>query len=470
MTARKTAFTLAMTTAIALVGLAVTRVANAIDLVRFDKKLVAADSAAGDLFGKLVDLDDGVAVVQSRFDYSSATRAPQTHVFQSSPGGAWTETGVTTHALEADFYSAGLSAALDGGVIINGAVTTTTSPSRISAFKDVTFTSAATAPLGAANPIPPDPFFLVPGNPDNPFRQFLLRSVGYSVDISGDIAVASDNARPLPDGPRNVVGAMHVYERRETGEWAWSSMITPELPPDLPYSSFSFGAQVVVNGTTAMAIGNPRAPYVFFFEREAPGQWRQSAFISTNAYDSFGVWDIALDGDTAVVRKSKTFVLNRTVDDGWELAAEIDVAAAANSGRTIALEGDLLALTSETPPRSLSNFYLSVVPTSITREVMLYRRDDRGEWSLLQTIQSPDPAYDASFGSSLALNDGRLLVGASGEQPLGSSQLTVPGAAFLFLPVPEPATGLIVAFGGLAWIAGRRMGGVLMESWGHRLS
>lgn len=426
---------------------------------------VPDDSEPGDLFGKLVDLDGTTAIVRSRDDYNLAERERQTHVFRSAGGAGWLEADVILHPADSNLFRGETGSAIDDGVIINGQSTGTRSVSRLSPLRDVTFTNVATLPAAAQVPDVVDNNLKRPSNRDSPF--FIPRSprtTGHDVDISGGIAIAGDSGFGSTDSEnRDIVGAAHIYERSDDGEWFWSTAITPdaEIVPDPLDRFFSYGYQVALDGETAMISSHVAESTVSFYQRESFGEWRRTTTFSfedaTSSLLGGGkAFGLAISGDTAVIRSydvNTTLVLTRSIDDEWEVDAQLPVAPSRKPGRSVAIEGDLLAVASS----GVDNTPTWWSTNTPRQSVEVFRRDAAGTWNLIDTLYAPHSMHDMSFGSSVAIDEGRILVGASGEFNFQPSP--VPGAAYLFTPVPEPAT-MMLLMAGMMFVVGASTRGV----------
>ncbi|QDU67366.1 FG-GAP repeat protein [Engelhardtia mirabilis] len=159
-----------------------------------------------------------------------------------------------------------------------------------------------------------------------------------------------------------------------------------------------------------------------------PSGWQQSQVLTAPipaAVASFGL-DIALSGQTLAIsqRQPPLVRLYHQGSGGWTLSATLAPSPSGGSlqlyGERIALAGDRLAVGAP---------WYDVGGTNDDGAVYLYRRI-AGAWELdvVLTGQQPGLTSNAQFGSDVALDGSRLLVGA----PFDDSLLLDSGAACLF--------------------------------------
>ena len=244
--------------------------------------------------------------------------------------------------------------------------------------------------------------------------------------------IAEESGVRRPDGSGS--GVARVFERQSDNSWLeTANLFTTDR-------NASGAAAVAIDGDTAALVyrhsSNPtstsRAAGIYFFERQANGEWNATEQFNQDPDENgFFFRMIDLDGDRAVARDigRGTMSTYERVDGVW---TETIGPPPTNSFRTdnggFALEGDLLART--------------VIGYPFAIEV--YQHDEAKGWELLTTITNPETDPASNFGSKLALSEGRLLVGSP---CVGSAPSKPGGAVYLFVPVPEPSTTLLLGGG-----------------------
>lgn len=272
---------------------------------------------------------------------------------------------------------------------------------------------------------------------------------GWSVGLSGETAIVGS--------PRdeNDTGAAYIFERDETG-WTQKQKLLSDEP------TLGFGTPVAISGNTALVGANfsGSGGSVFVFVREA-GTWAIQAQLipgdSTN--NKFGE-SVAIDGDTVAIgaiwdddlfhRGGAAYVFTRT-GATWSLQEKLTHSPDnANVGTAIAVSGDTLLVSSEGAAdvfvRSAGDWSFQQQLHSSTRFGARYfgrsvaLEDDMAAvgvptddeiapaagsvdvflrtgdvWSAGTRVRASDGTRDSVFGSSVALAQGQLVVGADNE-------------------------------------------------------
>lgn len=382
----------------------------------------------GDYFGTAVALEGNVAAIKSHSGYQDGDGLSTTHVFEMVADGSWAE------AATLEFDSGdnegnpfiGQELAIDGGEIMigYGQAYNDEFPSQ-AAIQFATRTEAGwvvrfNEPVAGA----PQPRDIAPGR---------------SVDISGNLAIADDpGAYQMPgvfeQGRR---GLARIYERASDGVWRETASLFPNRNVSVisrayrPHSVAIDGSTVIIASRSGTIL-DPEV--IHFFKRSPSGEWNE-----VGSFDDGGdifARAVYLDGDVAVLESSSikgVQVYERTSLGQWERTQRIEGSLIADNAfasfGTVALEGDLLAA-------SVEGF------DDLPSRIEIYRRNAPGEWALFDTIVDPGINAD-NIVTSLDFDDGRLLIGVLPRANFDSE----PGAAYLFVPVPEPNTLAILALG-----------------------
>jgi hypothetical protein len=260
-------------------------------------------------------------------------------------------------------------------------------------------------------------------------------------------------------------GAVYIFER-SNGEWTETTYLKAPNPGLQDFFGWSLaltgdtlavGARYERSARSGINAPGPeddnaeRAGAVYVYIRTENG-WRHQAYVkasNSGEGDWFGT-SVSLSGDTLAVgalgessartgvnptqpdngdtpRSGAVYVFRR-VDDAWSEEAIIKASNAAKSasfGKRVALSGDVLAVTSlgeSTDAKFSGAAYL------LSRE--------RGVWTEQRMLKAPVPKEGDSFGSTLALHEGTLIVGDNrgDREPRGvDSEAPIdPGAIYVF--------------------------------------
>jgi trimeric autotransporter adhesin len=288
------------------------------------------------------------------------------------------------------------------------------------------------------------------------------RRFGSAVALSGDVLAVADagdasSATGIDGDPSNgdapFSGAVFVY-RREGTSWALDAYIKASNTEAHDF----FGTSLALLGDT-LAVGatddssatgvdgdqtnndSPEAGAVFVFERAADG-WSQRAYLkasNTEALDSFGS-ALALSSDTLVAaapgedssasgvdgdqtnneasESGAVYVFTR---DGASWSQEAYVKASNPEafdffGSEAALSGDRLAVAAPLEASSAVGIDGDQLDNSAQNAgaVYLFQRSE-ATWSQAHYIKASNTDASDFFGSGLAMDDQRLVVGADSE-------------------------------------------------------
>ncbi len=304
-----------------------------------------------------------------------------------------------------------------------------------------------------------------------------LDSFGHTLALYGDtLAVAAIGEKSTVAGVDNKSrrfafergfardsGAVYIFERSD-GEWTETTYLKASNPGLQDFFGWSLaltddtlavGARYERSARSGVNPPGPedddasRAGAVYVYVR-AEDSWRQQAYLKASnpgADDWFGT-SVSLSGDTLAVGAlgessaragvnptqpdnadahwSGAVYVFRRVDDLWsqeEMIKASNAAENASFGKRVALSGNVLAVTA--PGESTGVKYSGAA--------YLFSRE-RDRWAEQRIIKVPEPEDRDSFGTSLALHDGTLIVGDNrgdrgergGETPID------PGAVYVY--------------------------------------
>lgn len=235
--------------------------------------------------------------------------------------------------------------------------------------------------------------------------------LGTSISVGGNTMVAGApfglRTSPSYDRP----GAAYVY--RYYDRWVPEDRIQPaELT-----TYASFGVSVAAAGDT-IAVGAPTdgVGAVYVFTRSASGTWSQQARLGA-LDDQFGE-TLALEGDTLVVGAPSTdlfagaaHVFTRS-GTTWTPVARLTPSAPmdfASFAASVALSGNLLAIGARSEDHS-----------GVTNAGAVYIFERSGAaWVQRARLIAPAPDGGDEFGRGVAISNGRVIVGESGENVAG---------------------------------------------------
>jgi WD40 repeat protein len=391
----------------------------------FDQKLTAPDAAPNDSFGWLsVALSGTTALVGARLNDSGGTDSGSAYLFD-------TETGNLLHQLIAPDAAAddrlGRSVALSGTTALVGSHRD--DDGGIDSGSAYLFDTATgsllhklTAPDAASNDL-----------------------FGRSVALSGTTALVGSRRN---DAGRTDSGSAYLFNT------ATGNLLHKFTAPD---AASRFGWSVALSGTTALVgawgddAGGADSGSAYLFNTATGNLLHKLTAPDAASNDLFGR-SVALNGTTALVGALGN-------DDGG-----------LDSGSAYLFDtatGNLLHKLTAPDAELNDAFGFSVALSGTTALVGALGNDDGGidsgsaylfdttSGSFLHKLTAPDALSGDVFGSSVALSGSTALVGASGDDDVGTNS----GSAYLFSvediqPVPEPLSvfGLAVLGLGIATV------------------
>jgi len=249
-------------------------------------------------------------------------------------------------------------------------------------------------------------------------RAMLRADEGAALDAFGnDVAISGETiviGAPFESSRAQSAGAAYVF-RYADGLWKREAKLTASdaATNDNFGSAVSIEAGVVVIGASRK---NARvgAAYVFNW---IDGNWTETATLSeTSIYGpgEFGA-EVTVDQHRIFISAPKVnavYVFN-WIDEKWTRTAELRTESSGPYfGRSIAVEGDLLAVSSG--------------EGSDRQHIHIFRYEHL--WTVEHVLAEDSTDYIRDFGISLALDDNRLLIGTSTSY----RSPTIPGSVHLY--------------------------------------
>ncbi len=374
-------------------------------------KLLAADGAASDYFGTAVALDGDIALVSARGDDDKGDYSGSAYVFIRS-GTTWTQQAKLLAADGAANDRFGDSVALSGTTALVGSPYSDDKGSESgSAY---IFTRSGTAWSQQAK--------LTAGDGAD------SAIFGYSVALSGDTALVGAY---WGNGIVSYSGSAYVFTRSGI---TWTQQTKLIAADGAAYDSF--GCSVALSGVTALVGAyydddkgaDSGSAYVF---TRSGTTWTQQAKLTAGdgvANDQFGI-SVALSGDTALVGahydddkgadSGSAYVFTRS-GTAWTQQAKLtalDGAAGDYFGLSVALSGDT----------ALVGAYYDDDKGSASGSAYVFTRSGT-TWTQQAKLLAADGAAEDRFGFGVALSGETALVGAYQDDDKGADS----GSAYVF--------------------------------------
>ena len=251
---------------------------------------------------------------------------------------------------------------------------------------------------------------------------------GYALDLSADRAIVG--AYGDDDRGENA-GAAYIF-RREGTRWAQESKITALQAA----TNDQFGMAVAIDGDHAFVgtrgdIENgPRSGRIFVFRRMESG-WIQKQGFSSGIADADDLFGLAIDidgewaavgasGDPEAGRDAGAVYLYQFRDEAWRFHSRLIVPESSDADYV----GFDLSLSQG---RLLVGAFGDDEKGTRAGAAYVFRLDDRG-WKLEQKLVAPDGGRHQLFGHAVALTPTHAVVGSHGHPTRGRFS----GAVYVF--------------------------------------
>ncbi len=234
---------------------------------------------------------------------------------------------------------------------------------------------------------------------------------GRAVALSGDRALVAAGGEFVDPGRPNRA---YLFERDASGAWRQAAILMAEQGHD----EGVFAASIALDGNRALVTtaGDPaKKAYggaAYMFERDASGDWRQTARLVGSEGTRAGIFGshARLDGDRALVTASpyendgtgSVYVFERDPLGDWRETARI------GSVRSFTVRADLDG------DRLLVGH--SGAGPNRSGGAVFYHRSDTGTWRRVATLVPSVPYHNGSFGDAVSLDGDRALVVGYSEQ------------------------------------------------------
>lgn len=388
-------------------------------------KLTPNDGAAGDQFGVSTAMSGDVLVIGAyQDDVGSNVDQGSAYVFMRNQGGSnqwgFVKKLIASDGAANDHFGSGV--AVSGDVIVVGAYldTVVTNTAQGSAYvfsrnqggtNNWGFVKQLTADDGAAGD-----------------------SFGFSVGVSGDVALVGAYGHAVTS--TLTQGSAYVFSRNQGGSDQWGQI--KHLFASEGTAGYSFGYSVAISGDVAVVGAQAKvggqdyqgAAHVFTRDQGGSSNWgwtKQLIASDGAAYDLFGQ-SVAVSGDTIVIgapshaNQGAAYVFGRNQDgtNQWGFVKQLKDPFRMGGdqfGHSVAIDGDLIIVGADN-----GGYTRQGAAYIFTRD-----RGGPGKWGFVQQLLADDGEAWDYFGRSVAVNS-TLDLAAAGAL-LDNDQM---GSAYLF--------------------------------------
>jgi len=251
---------------------------------------------------------------------------------------------------------------------------------------------------------------------------------GYSVDIFGDNAIIG--AQNAENGTATTPGSAYIFERGSNDIWIEKAKLSN---PD-SNGPYSFGWDViitdnivVVSARTANGIDS-RTGAVYIYKKASNGDWlfNQKIFADDGEQNDFFGTSISLFQNELMIgapgnkEAGAVYIFKQTTNGSWNFFEKIIPPTSSNFndqfGKDVSLSSNFAIVGS---PGTNQAGNLSAGATYI------FEKNNSNNWLYKQTIEASDSKQFDYFGTSVALSQNTIFVGAPGteEQSINSGAI-----------------------------------------------
>ena len=382
------------------------------DFERREQVLFAKEGTSLEEFGRAVGISGNVIVAGAPQDAGLGSRAGAAYVFEQGADNIWRESAKLTASDGAPGEFFGRTVAISGSRIAVGAASLLRSGNqgKVYVFERNLSGSWEEVVILSADDKGQDGSF------------------GATVDIDGDILAVGDF------GFGEQSGQISVFERSSTGTW----QATDTFGASDGQPGEGFGLSLAVSGHSIIVGAGTffdAAEKAYVFDRQSNGMWTESDILRSpdgKAGDLFGL-DVDIHDDTAAVgatgdddngnASGSVYLFQRASEFEWIFTTELHPA----SGGELREFGFRVELSDK---RLLVAAEQDTFVNGFAGAVHVFDRQDDGGWQETDKRVPFAPESGDAFGSALALDRSRAVVGASGDEAAGAESNS--GAAYFF--------------------------------------
>ncbi len=386
-------------------------------------KLTASDGERVDRFGRSVAVSGDRILIGAHWDDDNGANSGSAYLFEPTTGGTWTETRkfVASDGAAGDEF--GDSLAIDGDRVLIGAWGT-----------DDHGSNSGSAYLFQIDPLGAWTETKIIPTDSGAGDQF-----GWSVSVSGDrLLIGADH--DADNGFQS--GSAYVFELDALG-----AMTETKITPSDGAQSDNFGHSVAVDGDRLLVgawdddDNGYRSGGAYLFEADGASGWTETKFIAGDGAvsDRFG-WSVDIGGDRVLISApwddddgndsgsaylytvgclpaSLPLVSGVTAPGGLSKLTANDGAAGDALGWSVAVDGERILMGAPQDDERGNN----------RGSAYLLEPDCGGGWTQTKLLAN-DGVADDRFGSAVAINGDRIVIGAPGDGDNGFAS----GSAYLF--------------------------------------
>ncbi|MEA1953193.1 MAG: hypothetical protein U9O24_02240 [Campylobacterota bacterium] len=378
-------------------------------------KLLTEDAEAYDNFGESVAISGDIAIIGAYGNDDNGSLSGSAYIFIKDANGSWKQSSklIASDGANNDYF--GRSVAISGDIAIIGAYGD--NDDRGSAYiftADANGSWKQSSKLTASDADTSDWF-------------------GSSVAISEETVIIG--AYGNDDGSHST-GSAYIFTKDSNGSWIETSKL---LASDA-FQYDEFGNSVSINGNIAIvgAYGNDdngsESGSAYIFTKNAHGDWVETNKLIANDANSseyFGI-SVAINGTDVVIgaygdnhsgtESGSAYIFTRDSNGSWIQTSKL----IANDTDAYDWFGSSVGISNN---RVIVGAYRDDDNGSRSGSAYIFTKVSNGDWIQRSKLTASDATIYDYFGRSVAISEGRTIVGAYGNDDNGSAS----GSAYIYL-------------------------------------
>ena len=257
---------------------------------------------------------------------------------------------------------------------------------------------------------------------------------GSAVSIVNGLALVG---APEAGGLAAPSGSAYLYEEQANGEWVEIAKLKAgdATPSDLFGFSFALSNErALISAYASDELGGSSGA-VYVFEPTSDGTWTQiqKLIASDGTYGDLFGFGVAMEGDQVIIgapgeqsrfiSAGAAYTFERQPDGSWQETSKIissDLEAWDNLGRQVSISDNLALVASAFDDDN----------GSTAGALYVYTKNENGHWAEREKVLASDGEPGDYFGWDIALNEGKIAIGAFSDDDLGGGA----GAVYVYSP------------------------------------
>jgi len=252
---------------------------------------------------------------------------------------------------------------------------------------------------------------------------------GRSIAISGNLAVVGAYGN---DDNGTGSGSAYIFAKDINGSWIQTSKLLAQDANNSDYfgNSVAISGETVIVGASRDDDNGSKSGSAYIFNKDENGSWFQiTKIIASDAAEDqeFGA-SVSISEDVAIVGaygnhndKDSAYIFTRDENGSWHETIKLSTPEEDGFGNSVAISGDVAII-------GAIEDNLGDDDKNLSGSSYVFTRDENGSWNETVKLIASDATENDFFGSSVAIDNETIIVGAYGNDDNGDYS----GSAYIF--------------------------------------